>query len=238
MTRETIDLEALMASKGLAGKQVKLDVGAGGFSGDASFLAVDLFTEADIVATMWDIPLPDESVDAIFCCNSLEHISKFNVIPTLREFNRLLKVGGKLLIVVPDLEWACKWWLDHPDTSWNMDIIYGNQKHDGEVHRTGFTQKILFKYFGEAGGWRVRKLYFMGGENYLTLKEGPTTNSLVEHVEQKQIVAEAIKECAWTAGQYVESSLAWELSTEQFNFSSDDPLLSKPKFPEITGEVV
>ena len=50
---------------------LKLDIGAGGYSSDDNFTAVDAFTEADIKAFMWDIPLPDESVDTIFCSNAL-----------------------------------------------------------------------------------------------------------------------------------------------------------------------
>jgi predicted SAM-dependent methyltransferase len=115
---------------------LKLDIGAGGLSSDSSFTSVDAFTEADIKAFMWDIPLENDSVDVIFTSNALEHVSKFAVVPTLREWHRILKPGGKLQILVPDLEWAVKFWLERQTTDWAMDIIFGNQLHEGEYHKT------------------------------------------------------------------------------------------------------
>lgn len=145
---------------------IRLDVGAGGFSSDPSFTSVDKYTEADIVADMWDIPLPNESVDWIYCNNALEHVSKFDVVPTLREWWRLLRPGGLLQLIVPDLEWTLRFWLEVPTTGWPMDIIYGNQNHAGEFHRTGFTPKILWNYFVEAnpGGWHVNEMKLEHGE--------------------------------------------------------------------------
>ena len=143
-----------------------LDIGAGGYSSDDKFTSVDLFTECDITAPMWDIPLPDGSVDTIFSSNALEHISKHMVVPTLREWWRLLKENGKLQVIVPDLEWACYWWLDHQDTDWSMDIIYGHQKHDGEYHKTGFTMKLLNEYFEQTDlPWKHHAGYYLWGDD-------------------------------------------------------------------------
>lgn len=136
-----------------------LDVGAGGYSNLEGFTSVDLYTEADINAPMWDIGLPDGSVSGIACQNALEHVQKSLVLPTLREFNRLLEVGGKLELMVPDLEWSCQWFLYRPTTEWDMDIIYGNQQHPGEFHLTGFTRDIIANYFKESVQDRVTKWY-------------------------------------------------------------------------------
>lgn len=144
-----------------------LDIGSGEGRVESNlgeFTTVDAFTKADIVATMWEIPLPDGSVSGIYSSNALEHISKFDVIPTIREWHRLLKVGGMLYLTVPDLEWAVKFWLELKDTTeatgWPLDIIFGNQKHMGEFHKTGFTPRILWDYFCVANpaGWYVHKL--------------------------------------------------------------------------------
>lgn len=144
--------------------EVKLDIGAGGFSSDTTFLSVDAYTESDIPALMWDIPLPDSSVDYIFASQSMEHISKFNVVPTLREWVRLLKPNGKAQIIVPDLEWICWWWLTHQSVDWDMDILFGHQKHEGEYHRTGYTPTILKNYVDVAGGFKVMNCYYVGGD--------------------------------------------------------------------------
>jgi predicted SAM-dependent methyltransferase len=141
---------------------IKLDIGSGGKSDDSEFIGVDAFTEADVNALMWDLPYKDGEVDVIFCNNALEHVSKFDVVPTLREWKRVLKIGGRLEIVVPDLEWACCWWLKNQRTDWSMDIIYGNQKHEGEFHKTGFTVDILNQYLEVCGGFQVQGVKFMG----------------------------------------------------------------------------
>lgn len=169
--------------------ELKLDIGAGGFSSDESFKSVDAFTEADINALMWDLPQEENTVDVIFSSNALEHISKFQVVPTLREWNRVLKPGGKLQLIVPDLEWSCLWWLAHQDVDWSMDIIYGHQAHEGEYHKTGFSKKIIMDYLMVSGNWDIHKVEFMGGELEQEHQEGKT----ISHVNQRLINVEASK---------------------------------------------
>lgn len=152
---------------------IKLDIGSGGKSTDSTFLGVDAFTEADINALMWDLPYKDGEVDVIYSSNALEHISKFNIIPTLWEWKRVLKIGGKLEIIVPDLVWACMWWLSHQNTDWSMDILYGHQSHEGEFHRTGFTPEIMESYLDVCGGFKLVKVGYYGSslESTLTFPE-------------------------------------------------------------------
>lgn len=65
----------------------------------------------------WDadkqpIPYEDESVDGIHCYHFLEHVEK--PIDVLKEFQRVLKPGGLLQIVVPFYNAACFYQdLDH-----------------------------------------------------------------------------------------------------------------------------
>ncbi len=97
-----------------AGKVV-VDFPAG--SGDASgtlaslgarVLAFDLFPEffkteglrcarANIVD---GIPLPDKHADVVVCQEGIEHFS--DQLKALREFNRILKVGGRLIVTTPN----------------------------------------------------------------------------------------------------------------------------------------
>jgi ubiquinone/menaquinone biosynthesis C-methylase UbiE len=53
----------------------------------------------DIVSDIVDIPLSDGSVDAIMCTEVLEHIP--NPVAALKEFTRLLKPNGYLLLTAP-----------------------------------------------------------------------------------------------------------------------------------------
>ncbi|WP_210420698.1 bifunctional 2-polyprenyl-6-hydroxyphenol methylase/3-demethylubiquinol 3-O-methyltransferase UbiG [Chitinophaga sp. XS-30] len=56
-------------------------------------------SKLDIVSDITAIPLPDQSVDAIMCTEVFEHIP--DPISAIREFRRLLKPGGYLLITAP-----------------------------------------------------------------------------------------------------------------------------------------
>lgn len=56
-------------------------------------------SKLDIVSDITEIPLPDSSVDAIMCTEVFEHIP--NPVAALKEFSRLVKPGGYLLITAP-----------------------------------------------------------------------------------------------------------------------------------------
>jgi predicted SAM-dependent methyltransferase len=137
---------------------VRLDLGSGPFPRGAGWIAVDAYVdECDLKAPMWDLPFDDGAVDAIYSSHSLEHVTKFQVPPTLAEWRRVLRPGGTAEVIVPDLRWACRNWLQHQTTDWHMDVVFGLQTHDGEAHRTGFTPKILQAYLADAG-FEVRDL--------------------------------------------------------------------------------
>jgi predicted SAM-dependent methyltransferase len=126
-----------------------LDVGCGGGKLDYRFVGVDAYSDSEDVnvqAFMWDMPFGDETVDGILCHQALEHVTKYHVPPTLKEFARVLKPGAKALILVPDLEWVIRGWLRNQINGMEMDQIFGLQNQPGEEHRTGFSQKIFASY--------------------------------------------------------------------------------------------
>lgn len=168
-------------------KEINLDIGSAGKSGDDRFIGVDYYApDADVKALMWELPYEDNSVDSIYSAQALEHVSKFQVVPTLQEWHRVLKLGGRLQIQVPDLVWACTHWLTHQTTEWNLDVIYGTQEHEGQFHKTGFNKDILRMYVTLAGGFDIQKLEFFGS----TLKDAINSN---KGVVQRCINLEAIK---------------------------------------------
>lgn len=56
-------------------------------------------TGADVVGDIHNIPLKDESIDAIICSSVLEHVE--NPIVAVKEMYRILKKGGKLFAHIP-----------------------------------------------------------------------------------------------------------------------------------------
>ncbi len=99
------------------------------------WLGVDPYREgADIRAFGQDLSFKNDEVDEIYSSHTLEHVDKFEVLPMLKEWIRVLKQGGKLTLLVPDLVWCVKYWLKHQSTEWEMDIIFGHQNGEGEFH--------------------------------------------------------------------------------------------------------
>lgn len=156
-----------------------LDVGCGPNKIHKSFIGVDPYAENNLVnvkAYMWDMPFPDNSVDGITCFAALEHISKFQVLPTLSEFSRVLKSGAKAIILVPDLIYCLQAFIANPTVEWEMDLIFGLQSrdnmtiHEGEFHRTGFTKEIIHLYFENIPGMKVETIYAINA--YTQLNHG------------------------------------------------------------------
>ena len=129
---------------------MKLDIGLGTHN-NPDYTTVDLYLEADIQATMWKIPLPDKSVEEIFCKYALEHIPKSKVLPTLLEWKRLLTDNGEIIVQVPDMLWMCSYFLGAPGRGRSMDYFYGGQSGEGDFHMTGFTIPIMEEWVYEAG---------------------------------------------------------------------------------------
>ena len=135
----------------------KIDIGCGlresWYQPEEDWIRIDPYiNDPQIVKAFADkLPYGDNSVDEIFSSHLLEHLSKFEVVPALKEWHRVLKPEGKLTVRVPDLAWCCQWWLDHQTTGWDMDVLFGNQSREGEFHKTGFNREIMVDYLRESG---------------------------------------------------------------------------------------
>lgn len=81
------------------------------------------------------IKLPDESCDIVFCSHVFEHIPHLNLPLVLSEINRVLKPGGVLRILTPDLAKVAKAYVEKDeeffrkakdeDESLRVDLGYG-----------------------------------------------------------------------------------------------------------------
>ena len=70
-----------------------------------------------VIASSTDMKLiKNESIDAVFANNFFEHLSKEDIVKTIREVNRVLKRGGKFIILQPNIRFCFKdYWMffDH-----------------------------------------------------------------------------------------------------------------------------
>lgn len=125
---------------------LRLNVGCGNRRKEG-YLNVDKYDSgADRIMPADVLQFSTETVDEIYSSHMLEHVSKFEVSKILTEWNRVLKVGGKLELEIPDLEWVCRNWLSKPDRErWGfyLDTIFGLEVNEGEFHKTGFTKERI-----------------------------------------------------------------------------------------------
>jgi ubiquinone/menaquinone biosynthesis C-methylase UbiE len=120
---------------------------------------IDESVNPDITGTMTDMSaVADESVDAIFSSHNIEHLYPHEVPVALREFLRVLKADGFLVVTCPDLQSVCKLVAEDKLTEpaytapagpiAPIDILYGHRPPMARgnlymAHRCGFTQKVL-----------------------------------------------------------------------------------------------
>lgn len=133
---------------------------------------VDPRCEPDVLGSMQSMPsVASGSVDAVFVGHSLEHIPDHEVPIALKEFLRVLKPDGDLLLQLPDLTTACEAVVDgRPEQPLYqspggpvcaLDMIYGHRrltKIIGSVmsHQTGFTQARIKRLLEESGYLEVK----------------------------------------------------------------------------------
>lgn len=140
-----------VVTKPVTPKALRLDMGCGR-NKQPGYIGVDTHEDADLRAPMWSVPLPDGCAEAIVSTHALEHVRKSQVVPTLKEWHRLLQPGGTLTLRVPDLLWCVNNWIrTGMGNGWELDTIFGSGEHEGNVHRTGFTVPMIRFYVEQAG---------------------------------------------------------------------------------------
>ena len=130
-------------------------------------LDIDPNNEPDIVGSMLDMADVDSgSVDAIYSAHNIEHVYAHEVPLVLREFLRVLKPDGFLLVTCPDLQTVCALVAEDKltDAAYTaqagaitpLDILYGHREalahgHFYMAHKCGFTEKTLTQALQAAG---------------------------------------------------------------------------------------
>ena len=144
-------------------------------------LDIDPNVQPDIIGSMLDMfTIADESVDAVYSANNIEHLYSHEVPIALAEFRRVLKPDGFLIIACPDLQSVCALIAEDKlsEVAYNSpagpitphDILYGLRICLAEgnlhmAHRCGFTSKTLTEALLSAGFAAV-----YSGRTSLTMK--------------------------------------------------------------------
>ncbi|MDQ6621406.1 MAG: DUF4214 domain-containing protein [Pseudomonadota bacterium] len=145
----------------------KLNLGCGS-DRRAGYLNVDLnaFNKPDLVADVRDLSLlPSGHYEEIVAQDVLEHLPRTATGGALREWNRLLRRGGKLHLRVPSLEGLCEMFRSRPQFEQHLRLmqnLFGTQAYTGDFHLTSFT-RVLMEGYLQRTGFRVAQLRVMDG---------------------------------------------------------------------------
>lgn len=131
------------------GKKLIADLGSGPVTpymqDEGVVVSFDIREEVkpDVLCDIRYLPVPNETFDMVFSSHTLEHFGWVNVDKVLKEWTRILKVGGELRIVVPNLRAIAQRLLEDKVHPWDMWVIYGEQDYAKNWHGTGFTPNLL-----------------------------------------------------------------------------------------------
>lgn len=145
-----------------------------------------------------EIPLGNNSVDYLLCDNVLEHLPMSDVIPALHEIRRVLKKGGRAVLIVPDFKAAVESWLKVDfDKAFNpyfyhyqSEVIYGNQMHEGEFHKTPFCAGYM-SFVIKVAGFKDFKL--IGHPQFSDTPNYPGVRSPNAKLRSAELVADITK---------------------------------------------
>ena len=129
---------------------------------------IDINVNPDIVGTLTDMSLVKTgSMDAVYSSHNIEHIYPHEVRIALKEFYRVLKDDGIVVITCPDLQSVCEAVVKDKllETLYEtqeghkispVDILYGwrlpiAEGNEYMAHKNGFTYSVLNTAFFEAG---------------------------------------------------------------------------------------
>jgi len=96
-----------------------------------------------VVCDIRSLPVPDQQFDIVFSSHALEHFSWLTLGKVMKEWSRVLKVGGELRLVVPNLRYTAKRLLEDRVEPHDLWVLYGEQDYAKNFHAAGFTPKIL-----------------------------------------------------------------------------------------------
>jgi SAM-dependent methyltransferase len=135
-------------------------------------LDIDPQTKPDLIGSVTDLKeISSNSIDAVYSSHNLEHLYSHEVPIALKEFTRVLKSNGFVIITLPDLQQIAKLIVEDKlmEPAYQsgvgpispIDMLYGHRAsvasgNEFMSHKTGFTQRSLKQLLTNAGFADVR----------------------------------------------------------------------------------
>ncbi len=77
------------------------------------------------------LPFKDESVDFVYTSHFLEHLPRYKTVQLLKEVNRVLRKGGTIRIIVPDLETLAREYVLYKDKKRSRNPMFRMENEEG-----------------------------------------------------------------------------------------------------------
>ena len=132
-----------------------------------SYINIDINSDiADIKCDISNLNIyGNNSIDEIYICHVLEHFTKKQLIVVLKEYNRILKLGGILRIAVPDFDEICNLYYQNKNIIEITGLVNGGQKNIYDIHYNIFNfeiMKLLLNDFGFSNIEKYDEYEFLG----------------------------------------------------------------------------
>jgi Methyltransferase domain len=122
----------------------------------------------DVMCDLRDLhPFESDSVDEVLAVHVVEHFWRWEVLAVLKEWARVLRPGGRMVLECPNLLTACEELLRNPEASAGtgmeaqrtMWVFYGDPRWQDPLmtHRWNYTPQSLTALMEEAGLVNVRQ---------------------------------------------------------------------------------
>lgn len=165
---------------------------------------IDPANEPDLVGSMLDMSaVKTASMDALYSAHNIEHVYAHEVPVVLKEFLRVLRPDGIMVITCPDLQAVCALVAEDKltDAAYQsaagpitaLDILYGHGAalaagHHYMAHKGGFTLKTLRIALEESGFQAVTgKCRSRGLDLWLLASKGPVVDAAMEELAGRLI---------------------------------------------------
>lgn len=137
------------------------------------------YYQCEIEADVKKLPLKDNSADIMVAHHVVEHFRLNEISEVVREWQRVLKPGGKLAVFVPDMRPIANRWLrgDIDNFTFLVNCYGAYQGHDTDIHKWGYDDIELRD---RMSGWDGRKKHILWSEIKKLTREECNNNPLYE----------------------------------------------------------
>jgi len=152
-------------------ENIKLEIGAGK-KPRAGYKTCDIrdLPSVDYVCNAENLPFESNSVSEVYSRHVVEHFTLKEILKVFQEWNRVLKTGGEIYIICPNLTWHLRQILEGTHESlydknsgknaryWGFGSLFGWQQDEYDVHKFGYYFELLRDILEDMGFEQIEDL--------------------------------------------------------------------------------